>query len=123
VDFSVNGKPVGDRVAVGTGTPVRASGVNARAAFVAAFENTAGEDLFVAVRLEAGPRDLSGVRATYGASGSPSPSARMAGPKTVRAGDAASYVLAFRGARLGGTLTLTMRDDAGTAGTVVLGIS
>jgi len=122
VDFSVNGKPVGDRIAVGTGSPSPATGVDGRAQFVAAFEATASDDLFVAVRIEA-TGELSEVHATYDVSGSPSPSSRMAGPRTVRAGATGSYVFAFPKAALGGTLTLTMRDGAGASGTVALTIA
>ena len=122
VDFSVNGKPVGERVAVGTSGPVPASGVEGRAEFVAAFEATATGNLFVAVRVEATGGDLAGVKATYGVAGSPSPSSRMAGPRTVDAGGAGSYVFAFPRAALGGTLTLTMSGEAGATGTVGLTI-
>lgn len=119
VDFSVNGKPVHDRVAVGTGGPTSAAAVDARAEFVAAFEATAADELFVAVRIEAA-QALSGVRATYGTSGTQSPSARMAGPSRLDDGAAGSYVFAFPKAALGGTLTLTFRGADGTSGTVAL---
>jgi hypothetical protein len=121
VDFSVNGKPVSTRVAVGASTPVRVSGVDARATFVAGFESSVGDNLFVAVHLEAGAHDVSGVRATYGTvPGNQSRSARMSGPATVGTGSAASYVFAFPAARLGGTLTLSLKDGAGATGTVAL---
>ena len=126
-DFSVNGRPVADRVLVGAGSSVPASGVDGGASLVAAFENTTGDDLFVAVSVRAGAHDLSGVRATYSPTGaSPVESSRMTGPDTVRAGAGGSYVFAFPGARLGGTLTLALRagspGETPTPGTVVLDV-
>jgi hypothetical protein len=124
VDFSVNGKPVADRVAVGSGTPVRLAPVEGRAAFVVAFESSAGDNLFVAVRLQAGARDLDKVSATYRPpKGAPSQSARMSGPPTVKAGDDGSYVFAFPHARIGGTLTLSVRDPAANLAEVDLPVS
>ena len=126
-DFSVNGRPVADRVVVGGGASVPATGVGGAASLVAAFENTSGDDLFVAVRVRAGAHDLTGVQATYASTGArPVQSSRMSGPDDVRAASTGSYVFAFPDERLGGTLTLTLRDDApgGTAagGTVVLDV-
>lgn len=126
-DFSVNGRPVANRVVVGDGSSAPASGVDGGASLVAAFENTSGDDLFVAVRVRAGAHDLSGVRATYAATGGrPVQSSRMTGPDDLHAGAAGSYVFAFPGARLGGTLTLALHgvSPAGpaTQGTVVLAV-
>jgi hypothetical protein len=113
VDFSVNGKPVAGRVAVGTGTPVRLAGVEGKATFVVAFESSESDNLFVALRLEAGSHDLDKVSATYRPpKGAPVESARMSGPSTVTAGRSGSYVIAFPHARIGGTLTLSVHDDA-----------
>jgi hypothetical protein len=113
VDFSVNGKPVARRVAVGPGTPVRLAALEGTATFVVAFESSAGDNLFVAVRVQAGTHDVDEVSATYRApKGLPTQSARMSGPPTLKAGDDGSYVFAFPHARIGGTLTLTVRDDA-----------
>jgi hypothetical protein len=125
-DFSVNGRPVADRV-VGGGSPVPASGVDGGASLVAAFENTSGDDLFVAVRVRAAAHDLSGVQATYAAAGGrPVQSSRMTGPDDVHAGAVGSYVFAFPGARLGGTLTLALHGGSpggpATQGTVVLAV-
>jgi hypothetical protein len=126
-DFSVNGRPVADRVLVGGDAPVPAGGVDGGASLVAAFESTSGDDLFVAVRVRAGAHELSGVQATYAATGaSPVQSSRMSGPETVPAGTPGSYVFAFPDARLGGTLTLELHDDApgvtATEGTVVVDV-
>jgi hypothetical protein len=113
VDFSVNGKPVADRVAVGRGTPVRLAAVDGTGTFVVAFESSKGDNLFVAVRLVAGNHDLGQVSATYRPpKAAPVDSARMSGPATVTAGRDGSYVFAFPHARLGGTLTLSVHDDA-----------
>lgn len=126
-DFSVNGRPVADRVLVGSGASVPATGVDGGASLVAAFENTSGDDLFVAVRVRALADDLSGVGATYAASGGrPVQSSRMTGPDDVHPGTVGSYVFAFPGARLGGTLTLALHGGApgesATQGTVVLDV-
>jgi hypothetical protein len=126
-DFSVNGRPVADRVVVGDGASVPARGVDGGGSLVAAFENTSGDDLFVAVRVRAGASDLSGVEARYASAGaSPAQSSRMSGPDKVGAGDVGSYVFAFPDARLGGTLTLTLHDDAASGtpaeGTAVLDV-
>jgi hypothetical protein len=113
VDFSVNGKPVAHRVAVGTGTPVRLALAEGQATFVVAFESSAGDNLFVAVRVGAGNHDLGKVSATYRPPrGTPVESARMSGPTTVRAGRSGSYVFGFPHARIGGTLTLSVHYDA-----------
>jgi len=113
VDFSVNGKPVAGRVVVGSGTPVRLPAVEGSATFVVAFESSGSDNLFVAARLRAGPLDLDTVSATYRApGGTPVESARMSGPRRVKAGTDGSYVFAFPQARIGGTLTLSVRDDA-----------
>jgi hypothetical protein len=124
VDFSVNGRPVAERLAVGSGSPVPASGVDGAATFVAAFERTEGDELFVAVRVEAGAADLSGVEATYAtASEAPAASTRMSGARAVAAGSAGNYVFAFADAHLGGTLSLALHGGGGSTGTVDLPIS
>jgi hypothetical protein len=116
VDFSVNGKPIADRVALGTGTPVRLAAVDAHAAFVVAFESSAGDNLFVAVRVESGTQPLETVEAAYRtASGKVVESARMSGPSQLRGGDKGSYVFAFPGARIGGTLSLTVHGSSEVA--------
>jgi hypothetical protein len=115
-DFSVNGKPVADRVAVGAGTPVRLATVDATAAFVVAFESSAGDNLFVAVKVDSGNQALETVEAAYRpATGARVESARMSGPSKLAAGEAGSYVFAFPGARIGGTLTLTAHAVASVA--------
>lgn len=113
VDFSVNGKPVAGRVAVGSSTPVPLAAVGARAVFVVAFESSAGDNLFVAVRITAGSRDLDEVTATYRtAPGDVVDSARMSGPKQLGAGEIGSFVFAFPHARIGGALTLRAHGGA-----------
>jgi hypothetical protein len=113
VDFSVNDDPIADRVAVGSGTPVRLAAVDGTATFVVAFESSESDNLFLAIRLDAGNHDLDKVSVTYRAPGGvPVQSARMSGPATVKAGSDGSFVFAFPQARIGGTLTLSVRDDA-----------
>lgn len=124
VDFSVNGKPVAGRVAVGSGTPVRLVGVDGQAAFVVAFESSAGDNLFVALRIEAGSHGVDEVTATYRTPESdPTDSARMSGPSRLSAGETGSYVFAFPHARIGGTLTLTVHDDAASIAGVELPVT
>jgi hypothetical protein len=124
VDFSVNGKPVADRVAVGSGTPVRLAPADARATFVVAFESSAGDNLFIAVRVTAGGQGIDEVTATYRASqGAAVDSARMSGPAHLAAGQTGSYVFAFPKEHIGGTLALVARGTGAGVAKVELPIT
>src|SRR5947209_2385881 len=65
-DFTVNGQPISDRLAVGSGAAVAFRGIDAHAGFVAAYETTASDNLLVAVRITSGPGPaLGAVDASY----------------------------------------------------------
>jgi hypothetical protein len=114
VDFSVNGKPIADRVAVGSGTPAQLLSVDATARMVVAFESSAGDNLFVALEVKSGGQALDRVEASYtNADGSRVESARMSGPARLVAGETGSYVFAYPRAHIGGTLTLRLHGEAG----------
>jgi len=123
--FTVNGKPIGDRLAVGSAAPVTFRGLDAHATFLAAYETTASDNLLVAVRISSGPSvRLGAVEASYrSGQGGPVPSAQAFGPDTLGAGSSANYLFAFPKAPLGGRLVVTTADAAsGTRGVVTLAV-
>ena len=126
VTFTVNGKPITDRLAVGAAGPVAFRGLDAHATFLAAYETTASDNLLVAVRIETGAGvRLGAVEASYrAAQGSPLPSAQSFGPATLDAGSSANYLFAFPKAGLGGRLTLSTQPiapaDSGRPATAVV---
>jgi len=125
VTFTVNGKPITDRLAVGSAGPVAFRGLDAHATFLAAYQTTASDSLLVAVRIESGAGvRLGAVEASYRvAAGSPVPSAQSFGPATLDAASAANYLFAFPKASLGGRLVVSTTDTAtGARGVVTLAV-
>ena len=123
-DFSVNGEPIADRLAIGTDEAVRFKDLDASATFVAAYETTASDNLLVVVRISTGAGvGLDSVAASYqGTGAAPTPSAKSFGPDTVDPGSSADYLFAFPKAKVGGTVTLTAPNQGGRTPTVVLDV-
>jgi hypothetical protein len=122
VSFSVNDKPIAPRVTAGSGEVARFKGVDATASFVASYDTTSSDLVFVVVRVTAGAGPVGKIGATYRSPGGTSASSTMAyGPGRLAAGSSANYAFSFAHTDVGGTVTLTAPAVAQTApGTVSL---
>jgi len=122
-NFSVNQRPLANRLTVGNGKPVALNGLDATATFIAAFEASTGSRLFVVVSVKSGTTaGIANVSAKYRSSqGRQSESSDQSGPDDLDADSSANYVFAFPDAKIGGTVTLEVDDqDFNHTGTVAL---
>jgi hypothetical protein len=120
-NFSVNQRPLTNRLAVGNGKPVALTGLDATATFIAAFEASTGSRLFVVVSVKAGTAGIAHVSAKYRSPQGQSESSDQSGPDDLDADSLANYVFAFPDAKIGGTVTLEVDDqDFNHTGTVEL---
>lgn len=123
-DFSVNGKPISGRLAVGNGGQLPFAGVDAKAAFVAAYRTTATGKLFVVVRITTGGGTTLGrVDASYRSpSHAESASTTTLGRPRLAPGSSGYFLFAFPGATVGGTITVSASGN-GHRGSVALDIA
>jgi hypothetical protein len=120
-NFSVNDKPLGNRLSVGNGKAVVADGSGSSATFIAAFEASSGSNLFIAVSVKAGSKGVSLVQAKYrSVDGRQSESAQNSGPDDLDSGALANFAFVFPSAKIGGTLTLTLSDSDYNDSTITL---
>lgn len=109
VDFTTNGERLDDRLVAGDGTPVSA-GALAQVTMDYAYQSVQSGDLFVVVDVHA-TDDVTVLSdaATYRRpAGSPLHADRYVGRTGAPAGDAATVVLVFAQAEVGGTVDLTL---------------
>lgn len=122
-DFSINGRPIANRLALGGDQQIQFEGVDATAAFLAAYEATASGELLVVVRITSGAAvTLGKADASYRPPGGAEiPSTMSLGRAKLDPGASASYLFAFSDAKVGGTVTVSASAE-GHSGTVVLDI-
>lgn len=120
-NFSVNDKPLANRLSIGNGRAVAAQGGDSQATFIAAFEESSGNNLIVVVTIKAGAKGVGLVQAKYRSpEGRQSESSDDGGPSDLDSGALANFYFVFPSAKIGGTVTLTISDADYNDSTVTL---
>jgi hypothetical protein len=108
VEFSVAGKPVASRLAIGDGDPVRAQG-GVRVTYLTSYKSVQSDAVFVTARVRTNQTPISAniYTAIYRSpDGKQRTAADASGPYELGANSNAIIYMAFPGVKFGGTVTL-----------------
>jgi hypothetical protein len=120
-NFTVNSKPIANRLTIGNGKAVMATGSSSSATFIAAFVSSTGNSLYIVVSIKAGSKGVGLVQAKYlSPEGRHSESSDDTGPSDLDPGALANFGFAFPSAKIGGTLKLTISDSNYDDSTITL---